>query len=1475
MSDFLSPQPARRCIAGIAGIAVLVLAPSSSAQKADIFGDDTVFVIEATPIEAVETEQLPVEAAAQVERLRSPPVAAQLTPLRLPAADFSDAVAETEPNDRPEQASPMQASMTASGATQGSDTDYFVFTIAPAADGVDAARLWAIEARGSMLAELGYLSRADGKVVQSKVQGSGGEDAHRFVLANLLLYPGDHRIWVRGRGSEAGAYKLRAVPLGPHDPLAEAEPNDDDSRAHPLEFGQTRTGHLYAAGDKDVYYFNLSVASVVKLHLEPPGDIDTEVTLGLAGAYGGGRQYLKTALEAGRDSFEQTRALPPGAYAVRLHATGTGSAEPYRVGIERLYPGALPIDLEPNDTPLQASPLPPDHRIHGTPTQRGDNDYYRLPVLAPGTRITIRSDRTVGLAERRRLAVIPASGSANAPGIVKFDQASNAWQGSVPTTTPTDTAYVARVQAWLTDYAYRFEFHPTPMPAAQGPPEVELVVPDAPLAVAAYLERSQRLRLPIEITNSSELTQHLSLSMLSSNPDWRTLARQEELRLGPGESQSIASGIIVPPDAGDIRPVEIAITLTGAGGSLTRTVTVAPICGLAPVDARRTWPLPSSLLGGLNVAATAFGGESAERGAGALLDQRTPYTTGWSSRLAAATVTIDLAGEGPISIAGVVLNPRTSAAANTRPRRFRIDTSTDGARFTPRLEGELTAVGHEQAFAFDRTVQASHVRLTVLDTQEGDSRNTSLGELKVIAAPATRPLGDGLFNLADPVLGGHVVWSDPPIGRRPASLLTDGRADTDRRKLDVTRPNRWVIGFHHGRAAQIVQLEWTQPPDRADTRRMTQVSVAAADSPLGPWSPLGTWELEDAPGASSRLVLPRPTWARYLQFTHTQAQIASEWWHDAETLRVLERPAADEYRSILGEWGQYRSHAIYEFLTPADDPARERAESTDVPGTPAEAAPLALNTSVAGSVRVGDDEDWYRLQIPPGHNRLRLELGSNSALRVRPVLRDGDGQEVTFARTDRDAAATVFETQVDGDTRYLLQLAEPPRSVLFVWDNSSSVTPYIAQIYRALARFAKGLTTGREEGNLLALGAGTPLLNEWARHPFELQKFLTNYDRSHSSSAAEIGMTAATRALAERDGTRAVVFIADGLSGERAQPAELWRLFDRTPVRIFPLELQGSSSTPHQQDVMQSWARVDGGVYDYFGTAEDLEHGFARASCLIRRPADYRLLATTRKEQPPAPGSLEVLVDANTPPNAVEIILDASGSMWAQIDGKARISIAHDVLAELVSEAIPAGTPLALRIFGHREARSCRTDLEVPLRPLDPAAVIRSIRAAKPKERSRTPLAASLASVSSDLARADGSRVVVLLTDGKETCGGDPAASIEALKAASQDIRINIVGFAIDDASLASEFERWAILGGGRYFAADSEADLGNAMQKALHPKFQVLDAAANIVAEGTAGDSPVTLPPGTYTVRLMTSPTRRIDGVDIAPGQLRQLRID
>jgi hypothetical protein len=104
------------------------------------------------------------------------------------------------------------------------------------------------------------------------------------------------------------------------------------------------------------------------------------------------------------------------------------------------------------------------------------------------------------------------------------------------------------------------------------------------------------------------------------------------------------------------------------------------------------------------------------------------------------------------------------------------------------------------------------------------------------------------------------------------------------------------------------------------------------------------------------------------------------------------------------------------------------------------------------------------------------------------------------------------------------------------------------------------------------------------------------------------------------------------------------------------------------------------------------------------------------------------------------------------------------------------------------------------------------------------------------------------------------------------DVRLNIVGFAIDDKALKAEFSEWAKLGGGNYFDAGAAQALNEAMEKALQIPFRVIDRRGEQVAAGVLGGDAVEVPAGQYTVELDTDPVQRFRDVQLAPGESLEL---
>ena len=230
--------------------------------------------------------------------------------------------------------------------------------------------------------------------------------------------------------------------------------------------------------------------------------------------------------------------------------------------------------------------------------------------------------------------------------------------------------------------------------------------------------------------------------------------------------------------------------------------------------------------------------------------------------------------------------------------------------------------------------------------------------------------------------------------------------------------------------------------------------------------------------------------------------------------------------------------------------------------------------------------------------------------------------------------------------------------------------------------------------------------------------------------------------------------------------------------------------------------------------------------------------------------------------------------MLQRLGDQRRINIAKSVLKSAVQEQIAPDTPVALRVFGHREPDACRTDLEVPLAPLDVARMSAVIDGIQAKNLARTPIADSLSAIRRDFSTHQGRIVVVLVTDGEETCEGDPEAVLAQLARDGVQVSVNIVGFAIDDETLKTEFNKWARLGGGEYFDAGNKDELESAISQALRVPFRVYDNSQHEVAHGLVNGPEVELPEGVYSVEILSEPVQLRTNVVVTGEQRTRLAV-
>ncbi len=1361
---------------------------------------------------------------------------------------------EAEPNDRIEYASTIPEKLRIKGRFSAKEDDFYRLVI------TGSPQLWRFQVMGDGIHELAYHD-ASGNQAQVFRAGPG---QRRVRLDNLYLLPGLHHIRVSGKAE--GAYTLLTKPIGPPDLDAELEPNDDKTRMSPLRMGQTRTGILQDKADRDYYRFHLANHDHIQISIAPPADGSINATLGWDGA-----TFKEHNQNKPGEQILLEGLFPPGDYQLSLQALQASDAE-YHISLKRLPRYSCSADCEPNDTPGFANPLPAGMTFEGRVNEWRDQDWFLLPLQQTERPVTIY------ITPKRGLEVVDEVHGAS---YVKWDNEVGAYRGTLPSGIQT---YIV-IAAWgEPDYQLAAQLDGEPSPPTSPTPlaeaGIELSLNFETTKVAAYLEHGQQIAGEIQLRNTSAEIVQLSLDSVASDHRWQLVVSQPEVRIEQGASMSVPVQVLVPDDAWADRNVRISARAQLANGAQQETHQDIEVGrDTTPSQAQTSWSLPEEILGGFNVAAARFGGHwintadsTVGSGFSELIDDMAVRDEGLVLRGTpkgeSREFTLEFAGSAPVEVAGFAVNLMGRDELIYQLKTLDLWLSMDGQHFEQALQRTLLPVKTEQSFTLEKPQLARFVRIVLEDNLYGRpaAQGVRLGEFKVISSTGLDLSNGAGFNLAMPEFGGHVVWSNPQISfsNWDSSMLAED-GNFDRRRVPGGQGLEWVLGFHHDRAAKIASIEWVNAAEISAEETITKITVSASlDSPVGPWRPLGEWDLSENEPFKPAVA----EWARFIRFS-VAAPDKQRTLALADALRVMEEPGSSDYRSILTEWGHANQSAFYEYSKGLE---AENVMSISANKSRETAYTLPMGETVAGEVMLDRNENWYQLNIPPDNNTIILNLAGDPTVRAVVSAETDSGESLLVRRLGNASTPALHQLEISAESgsSVYLNIAEPPRNVVFLWDTSASIGAYLPVIYNALANYARNLVPGRDAANLMPFG-GDLLMRDWYGDPYVLETVINDYPRKESSSAAEATLAKASRRLAPRAGTKAIVMMTDAATG---RDGRVWQEFKEVQPRVFGLGVSSEgafgSNPVLEQDLMQDWSRVNGGYYSYIASQGELEVAYDRAATLLRRPAHYELSVSTLFREAPGPGSLSVVSGGENPAavgGAVELILDASGSMLKRLGGERRIEIAKQVLTEAVAELIPPGTPIALRVFGHREPNACRTDLELPLAPLDVTAISRTLSTIQARNLAKTPIADSLAMVSSDLKNAQGSKVVVLVSDGEETCDGDPQKVIQKMADDGLDMVLNIVGFAIDDAALEARFKSWAAQGGGEYFPADDSAGLRESIAAALSIPYEVFDSAGESVAKGLVNGEPVELPQGEYRVLVRTEP-RHVFNKVVVPGE-------
>ena len=188
-------------------------------------------------------------------------------------------------------------------------------------------------------------------------------------------------------------------------------------------------------------------------------------------------------------------------------------------------------------------------------------------------------------------------------------------------------------------------------------------------------------------------------------------------------------------------------------------------------------------------------------------------------------------------------------------------------------------------------------------------------------------------------------------------------------------------------------------------------------------------------------------------------------------------------------------------------------------------------------------------------------------------------------------------------------------------------------------------------------------------------------------------------------------------------------------------------------------------------------------------------------------------------------ILDFSNSMNEHIDGSRKVDLMINTMFKLIPK-IPAGTQVGLRVYGHRYGftpiDACRaSSLLIPVGDVNYRGIQTRLNSLSP--RGMTPITYSLKqAVRKDFVGISGNKRIILLTDGGENCDESPCKYAMELLKVRRDISIDVIAFKNQDEEDLEQLECASLVTSGRFYTANTAAELANSLHKSISAKKEV-----------------------------------------------------
>ena len=780
-------------------------------------------------------------------------------------------------------------------------------------------------------------------------------------------------------------------------------------------------------------------------------------------------------------------------------------------------------------------------------------------------------------------------------------------------------------------------------------------------------------------------------------------------------------------------------------------------------------------------------------------------------------------------------------------------TNLDG-EFTKITEANLEANASEQIIHFPPT-PAKYLKLHFLTNHGGNF--IRVGEVKIIEAAETSILADFPRNLANPTLGGSFAWftsqKDEDNG---AHLLLDGQTDTAGWKSgDDSFPQDFVLAFLDNQLAYIEKVTLNPASNHDESTQPQLIEILVSTKDLDNFELIG--EFTPTP-EQEEWTFPINREARFVKLRILENHGGS--YTSLGEVKIFEG-AKENYQSILLE----AQSPIVEQSTEevaVDISDNEGQKEVEPNNTPIEANPIEIDDKIWGVINPLAEEDYFSFAVPNNKSVLTIDLTGQPNIRTSLALQDTSGTVLKqFDPGNLLAEETKFSWVLDVG-EYFLGVSEPVSTQVLIWDTSGSMEGRVEDLRVAVENYLDQVPVGVQL-NLIRFSDSKAevLLPEFTSDISQLKAATEGKFFADGGTPFYDAIAKGIDLLADVQGNKAIIVMTDGVDTQsKLSYSDFWQILNEQRIRLYTIGL-GVSLKQYQpefatsgEQVLNHAAIMTNGRYLFANTSSELTGIYQQVADELGQISSYSIKTTLDQGK----GTLSVAAIGNEIRGSVpvsapqtELIFDASNSMWGQIEGKAKIAIAKDVMYRVIDE-LPDKTEVALRLYGHstpfRDEGACEdTELVFPFGEIDKERLKEVVQEITPL--GTTPIAYALEQVAEDFQDTVGEKRVVLVTDGIEACDGSYAAAIDELEAKGLDIQLLIVAFAISDEPTKQELEAAAERTGGEIYDAQSANELFEAISKAVGVPYKVLDASGETFTTGLIGGDAIEVPEGVYTV--------------------------